>query len=221
LSHILDEDATLPTEEGGSVAAGKTVLIILVRTPLAGSPGEAKRAARHLVSDISPALARRLGQVVFFAGREGESRAGDDSVEKQNSHKQEKKQGGTDAPKAKAKLRAASEEEITKCIAQQVARSTDKSDTGLESLSDRFIGQEKVVSTVKTLVDNHQSSWRTSTNPLVLLFLGPPGTGKTELAKQVAASIHGADIQSLEASKKFVAFSMGQFQAIGTPHLEF
>ena len=52
-------------------------------------------------------------------------------------------------------------------------------------------------------------------SPLVLVFLGPSGTGKTELAKKVAGVLHGGgDAAALEAAGKLKRFAMNQFTTV-------
>ena len=53
-----------------------------------------------------------------------------------------------------------------------------------------------------------RQGWGRRTKPLVMVFWGPSGTGKTELARQLASIIHHEPAEALLAKKKFVRFSV-------------
>jgi hypothetical protein len=53
------------------------------------------------------------------------------------------------------------------------------------------VGQRLAVEKISSKIKNRQGGWGQQTKPLVAVFLGPSGTGKTELAKQLASIIHG------------------------------
>ena len=54
--------------------------------------------------------------------------------------------------------------------------------------------------------------WGRRDKPLVLVFWGPSGTGKTELAKQLASILHNESAAKLLREKKFVQIPMGQYK---------
>ena len=82
----------------------------------------------------------------------------------------------------------------------------------LDGLPDVFRGQELAVKRATNKLKNRQQGWGRRTKPLVLVFWGPSGTGKTELARQLAAIIHGEPPDALLAKKKFVSLPMAQYQ---------
>ncbi len=53
-----------------------------------------------------------------------------------------------------------------------------------------------------------ENGWHDEDHPLVFLFLGSSGIGKTELAKQVAAYLHKGDSES----KTFIRLDMSEYQ---------
>ncbi|KAK9876651.1 hypothetical protein WA026_014027 [Henosepilachna vigintioctopunctata] len=53
-----------------------------------------------------------------------------------------------------------------------------------------IVGQECAIRTVASAVRRKENGWSDDNHPLVFLFLGSSGIGKTELAKQLAAYIH-------------------------------
>lgn len=74
-----------------------------------------------------------------------------------------------------------------------------------------IIGQEYAVAAVKKVVAKLKLGQHRS-GPVVLLFLGPPGCGKTLLAKHVARLRHG-DSPDLESSYKYAFFSMASMKS--------
>ena len=67
----------------------------------------------------------------------------------------------------------------------------------------------------------HQNGWTDPNRPLVMLFLGSSGVGKTELAKQIALYMNqkegtglgvGDEIEQLEGTNQFVRIDMSEFQ---------
>uniref|UniRef100_A0A3Q4GQL5 ClpB family mitochondrial disaggregase n=1 Tax=Neolamprologus brichardi TaxID=32507 RepID=A0A3Q4GQL5_NEOBR len=63
-------------------------------------------------------------------------------------------------------------------------------------LKEHIIGQEGAINTVASAIRRKENGWYDEEHPLVFLFLGSSGIGKTELAKQVARYMH-KDIKKL------------------------
>ncbi|XP_058270087.1 mitochondrial disaggregase isoform X2 [Hemibagrus wyckioides] len=73
-------------------------------------------------------------------------------------------------------------------------------------LKEHIIGQEGAIATVASAIRRKENGWYDEEHPLVFLFLGSSGIGKTELAKQVARYMH-KDIK-----KGFIRMDMSEFQ---------
>ncbi|XP_031429925.1 caseinolytic peptidase B protein homolog isoform X2 [Clupea harengus] len=73
-------------------------------------------------------------------------------------------------------------------------------------LKEHIIGQEGAINTVAAAIRRKENGWYDEEHPLVFLFLGSSGIGKTELAKQVARYMH-KDIK-----KGFIRVDMSEFQ---------
>ncbi|XP_072317924.1 mitochondrial disaggregase [Eucyclogobius newberryi] len=73
-------------------------------------------------------------------------------------------------------------------------------------LKEHIIGQEGAINTVASAIRRKENGWYDEEHPLVFLFLGSSGIGKTELAKQVARYMH-KDIK-----KGFIRVDMSEFQ---------
>ncbi|KAL2096273.1 hypothetical protein ACEWY4_008421 [Coilia grayii] len=73
-------------------------------------------------------------------------------------------------------------------------------------LKEHIIGQEGAINTVAAAIRRKENGWYDEEHPLVFLFLGSSGIGKTELAKQVARYMH-KDIK-----KGFIRMDMSEFQ---------
>ncbi|XP_023648315.1 mitochondrial disaggregase isoform X2 [Paramormyrops kingsleyae] len=73
-------------------------------------------------------------------------------------------------------------------------------------LREHIIGQEGAINTVASAIRRKENGWYDEEHPLVFLFLGSSGIGKTELAKQVARYMH-KDIK-----KGFIRMDMSEFQ---------
>ncbi|XP_057694591.1 caseinolytic peptidase B protein homolog [Corythoichthys intestinalis] len=73
-------------------------------------------------------------------------------------------------------------------------------------LKEHIIGQEGAINTVASAIRRKDNGWYDEEHPLVFLFLGSSGIGKTELAKQVARYMH-KDIK-----KGFIRMDMSEFQ---------
>ncbi|KAH8877457.1 Caseinolytic peptidase B protein isoform 4 [Schistosoma japonicum] len=69
-----------------------------------------------------------------------------------------------------------------------------------------IVGQEAAILTVSAAIRRKENGWYDEDHPLVFLFLGSSGIGKTELAKQVAAYLH-KDIK-----KGFIRIDMSEYQ---------
>ncbi|XP_064266868.1 mitochondrial disaggregase isoform X1 [Passer domesticus] len=75
-----------------------------------------------------------------------------------------------------------------------------------QRLKEHIIGQENAIATVGAAIRRKENGWYDEEHPLVFLFLGSSGIGKTELAKQTAKYIH-KDIK-----KGFIRLDMSEFQ---------
>ncbi|XP_030634630.1 caseinolytic peptidase B protein homolog [Chanos chanos] len=73
-------------------------------------------------------------------------------------------------------------------------------------LKEHIIGQEGAINTVASAIRRKENGWYDEEHPLVFLFLGSSGIGKTELAKQVARYMH-KDIK-----KGFIRMDMSEYQ---------
>ena len=85
----------------------------------------------------------------------------------------------------------------------------------------KIIGQRGPVRMVSSAIRLRENGWVDPDRPLVMLYLGSSGVGKTEVAKQVALYMHGKDgtaldagqaITDLEAEFKFVRIDMSEYQ---------
>ncbi|KAJ8368098.1 hypothetical protein SKAU_G00081260 [Synaphobranchus kaupii] len=73
-------------------------------------------------------------------------------------------------------------------------------------LREHIIGQEGAINTVASAIRRKENGWYDEEHPLVFLFLGSSGIGKTELAKQVARYMHK------DVKKGFIRMDMSEFQ---------
>lgn len=73
-------------------------------------------------------------------------------------------------------------------------------------LKEHIIGQEGAINTVASAIRRKENGWYDEEHPLVFLFLGSSGIGKTELAKQVARYMHK------DMKKAFIRMDMSEFQ---------
>ena len=69
-----------------------------------------------------------------------------------------------------------------------------------------IVGQEGAITTVAGAIRRKENGWIDDEHPLVFLFLGSSGIGKTELAKQVARYLHK------DSKKAFVRLDMSEYQ---------
>ncbi|VDL99409.1 unnamed protein product [Schistocephalus solidus] len=58
-----------------------------------------------------------------------------------------------------------------------------------QRLRETLVGQEQAIRTVSSAIRRKENGWHDEDHPLVFLFLGSSGIGKTEMAKQVAKFI--------------------------------
>merc|ERR1739838_306542 len=75
-----------------------------------------------------------------------------------------------------------------------------------KKLKENIIGQECAIVTVAASIRRKQNGWFDENHPLVFLFLGSSGIGKTELAKQLAAYLHQ------DSKKAFIRLDMSEYQ---------
>eukprot|EP00795_Rhopilema_esculentum_P000978 gene978-10749_t len=73
-------------------------------------------------------------------------------------------------------------------------------------LKEVIVGQEGAITAVASAIRRKENGWYDEDHPLVFLFLGSSGIGKTELAKQLARYLHKDDIKS------FIRLDMSEFQ---------
>ncbi|KAF2901713.1 hypothetical protein ILUMI_04474 [Ignelater luminosus] len=75
-----------------------------------------------------------------------------------------------------------------------------------ERLKKFIVGQEGAITTVAATIRRKENGWVDEDHPLVFLFLGSSGIGKTELAKQLAAYIHK------DKPTSFIRLDMSEYQ---------
>lgn len=75
-----------------------------------------------------------------------------------------------------------------------------------QRLREHIIGQENAIATVGAAIRRKENGWYDEEHPLVFLFLGSSGIGKTELAKQTAKYLHK------DVKKGFIRLDMSEFQ---------
>ncbi|RUS89196.1 hypothetical protein EGW08_003075, partial [Elysia chlorotica] len=73
-------------------------------------------------------------------------------------------------------------------------------------LKESIIGQEAAINTVAAAVRRKENGWYDEDHPLVFLFLGSSGIGKTELAKQVSNYLHK------DRREGFIRIDMSEYQ---------
>ncbi len=73
-------------------------------------------------------------------------------------------------------------------------------------IGNSIVGQKGAVNTVSSALRRKKEGWDEDKHPLVFLFLGSSGIGKTELAKQVANYLHSNN------EKCFIRFDMSEYQ---------
>ncbi|XP_033119928.1 caseinolytic peptidase B protein homolog [Anneissia japonica] len=75
-----------------------------------------------------------------------------------------------------------------------------------QRLKENIIGQEGAITTVAATIRRKENGWMDDDHPLVFLFLGSSGIGKTELAKQIARYLHK------DSKKGFIRVDMSEYQ---------
>lgn len=75
-----------------------------------------------------------------------------------------------------------------------------------QRIKQRIIGQEGAIATVCGAIRRKENGWYDEEHPLVFLFLGSSGIGKTELAKQIAEYLHKGKKSS------FIRIDMSEYQ---------
>ena len=75
-------------------------------------------------------------------------------------------------------------------------------------LKENIVGQEGAITTVASAIRRKENGWIDDEHPLVFLFLGSSGIGKTELAKQVASYLFKND----KLKKAFIRLDMSEYQ---------
>ncbi|KAK9747134.1 Ankyrin repeats (3 copies) [Popillia japonica] len=93
---------------------------------------------------------------------------------------------------------------------EKVKREAELEERRRFPLEDRLrkfiVGQEGAITTVAATVRRKENGWADDDHPLVFLFLGSSGIGKTELAKQLASYIHK------EKPAAFIRMDMSEYQ---------
>lgn len=74
-------------------------------------------------------------------------------------------------------------------------------------LHENIIGQNVAINAVAAAIRRRENGWVDDDHPLVFLFLGSSGIGKTELAKQAAKYLHKGN-----AKKAFIRVDMSEYQ---------
>ncbi|CAL4077482.1 unnamed protein product, partial [Meganyctiphanes norvegica] len=75
-----------------------------------------------------------------------------------------------------------------------------------QRIKQRIIGQEGAIAIVSGAIRRKENGWYDEDHPLVFLFLGSSGIGKTELAKQVTEYLHKGKANG------FIRMDMSEFQ---------
>eukprot|EP00158_Paraphelidium_tribonemae_P006843 Partr_v1_DN27995_c2_g1_i2_m11291 putative ClpB caseinolytic peptidase B homolog (E. coli) len=74
-------------------------------------------------------------------------------------------------------------------------------------LRNHIVGQDAPIDSLGSAIRRKQNGWHDEGRPLVFLFLGSSGIGKTELAKQLASYLHP------DSSEAFIRIDMSEFQS--------
>ncbi|KAI8972019.1 P-loop containing nucleoside triphosphate hydrolase protein [Mycotypha africana] len=76
-----------------------------------------------------------------------------------------------------------------------------------DALKGRIVGQLGPIHAISSAIRRKQNGWHDEEHPLVFLFCGSSGVGKTELAKALAQNLHGKQLD-----KGFIRIDMSEFQ---------
>ncbi|KAL1929425.1 hypothetical protein VTP01DRAFT_1563 [Rhizomucor pusillus] len=76
-----------------------------------------------------------------------------------------------------------------------------------DALKARIVGQLGPIHALASAIRRKQNGWHDEDHPLVFLFCGSSGVGKTELAKALAGYLHGKSMD-----KGFIRIDMSEFQ---------
>ncbi|CEJ03227.1 hypothetical protein RMCBS344292_17215 [Rhizopus microsporus] len=76
-----------------------------------------------------------------------------------------------------------------------------------DALKTRIVGQLGPIYALASAIRRKQNGWHDEEHPLVFLFCGSSGVGKTELAKALAQNLHGKQLD-----KGFIRIDMSEFQ---------
>ncbi|XP_026748185.2 caseinolytic peptidase B protein homolog isoform X2 [Galleria mellonella] len=92
-------------------------------------------------------------------------------------------------------------------LAAEAAAAEERRRFPLEQrLRQYIVGQQAAIETVAAAVRRKENGWADEEHPLVFLFLGSSGIGKTELAKQLARYMHRDDPAA------FIRLDMSEYQ---------
>ncbi|BET01516.1 AAA domain (Cdc48 subfamily) [Nesidiocoris tenuis] len=107
-----------------------------------------------------------------------------------------------------AEMKTLLESEVEKFqLAEKEREAEERRKFPLEQRLKQFIiGQEAAIATVASAIRRKENGWADDEHPLVFLFLGSSGIGKTELAKQLASYIHR------NKSNSFIRLDMSEYQ---------
>jgi ATP-dependent Clp protease ATP-binding subunit ClpB len=74
-------------------------------------------------------------------------------------------------------------------------------------MKQHLIGQDAAIQTVCSAIRRKENGWFDDEHPLVFLYLGSSGIGKTELGKQIASYLHGDKLKT-----HFIRIDMSEYQ---------
>eukprot|EP01147_Barroeca_monosierra_P002992 gene2992-5781_t len=105
------------------------------------------------------------------------------------------------------------EQERVEAIKQAEAAKKARREFPLEQrLHQYIVGQDGPIMAVAAAVRRRENGWHDEDHPLVFLFLGSSGVGKTELAKRLAQYIHHDEKKTSNRSKGFIRLDMTEYQ---------